>query len=55
MDNQALNVALQAIVLQQQQQQAQHAHIVQILNQLANGAGNGDGLQATYPALEPKI
>ena len=55
MDNQALNNALHAIILQQQQQQAQHADIVQIINQLANGAGNGGGPQAAHPALDPKI
>ena len=55
MDNQALNDALHAIILQQQQQQAQHANIAQILNQLANGAGGGGGPPAAHPALDPKI
>jgi hypothetical protein len=51
MDNQALNDALQAIVLQQQQQQAQQDNITQILNRLANGGG----LPAAHAALDPKI
>ena len=55
MNNQALNDALHASVLQQQQQQAQHANITQILNQLANGAGGGGGPPAAHPALDPKI